>query len=97
MGKKTKAEIKQELALEKEKQEAIEREKQLEREREEAGGIDQINEDGSVVHLSSEQAQETIREKASQIYEKNLEAARELAKNDPKIVANVIKNWVNGE
>ena len=99
MGKKTKAEIKKELEIEKEKQAAIEREKELERKRleEDEGSVDQVNEDGTVVHLSSEEAQESVKTKASQIYEKNLETARELAKSDPKIVANVIKSWVNGE
>lgn len=29
-------------------------------------------------------------------YEKNMEIAKQLAKNDPKIVANVVKSWVNG-
>ncbi|MDP3844152.1 MAG: flagellar basal-body MS-ring/collar protein FliF [Oxalobacteraceae bacterium] len=29
-------------------------------------------------------------------YEKNLEMAKQLAKEDPKIVANVVKSWVNG-
>lgn len=29
-------------------------------------------------------------------YEKNMEMAKKLAKEDPKIVANVVKSWVNG-
>jgi len=29
-------------------------------------------------------------------YQQNLEIAKNLAKQDPKIVANVVKTWVNG-
>ena len=29
-------------------------------------------------------------------YEENLDAAKTLARNDPKVVANVVKAWVDG-
>ena len=54
------------------------------------------DEEASVVELSSqEDLPEEARAKASQAYEKDLEIARDLSRQDPKIVANVVKNWVN--
>jgi flagellar M-ring protein FliF len=29
-------------------------------------------------------------------YEQNLQAAKQIAKGDPKLVANVVKGWVSG-
>ena len=87
MGKDIKEE--QEKELEKEKERI--KQQELEESKEE------LNEDGSVVSLSGAEPPEVIKARASQVYEKNLGAAQELAKSDPKIVANVIKNWVNGE
>ena len=77
-------------AAEKAKQEEAEKEKleALERDAEE-------DEDGTVVKLSGEEAVQAA--KQTQSYELNLEMARTLAKDDPRIVANVIKTWVNNE
>ena len=30
-------------------------------------------------------------------YQDNLQAARQIARNDPKVVATVVKEWVGGE
>lgn len=52
-----------------------------------------------VVHLSHTSANGEHVELASQGslgYQQNLEIAKNLAKQDPKIVANVVKTWVNG-
>ncbi|MBC3861736.1 flagellar M-ring protein FliF [Undibacterium jejuense] len=75
---------------EKEKQEQAEKERieAEEKAAEEDGGA-------TVVNLSSEEAMQAV--KQSQSYEMNLEMARTLAKDDPRIVANVIKTWVNNE
>ena len=75
---------------EKERREQEEKEKleALEREAEE-------EEDGTVVKLSGEEASQVA--KQTQSYESNLEMARTLARDDPRIVANVIKTWVNNE
>lgn len=54
----------------------------------------QEEEEDSVVSLSEEAAQ--IHHPGSS-YENNLTMARELAKNDPRIVANVIKAWMSNE
>ncbi|NDI86652.1 flagellar basal-body MS-ring/collar protein FliF [Undibacterium crateris] len=77
------------------KAEAEEAERVAEEERiaEEAAAAE---EDGAVVQLSSEEEQQVAGKQAT-IYEMNLELARELAKSDPRIVANVIKKWVNNE
>lgn len=54
--------------------------------------------EGSVVNLSkSEPPVEEFHSKRAQAYEKDLEVAKSLAKQDPKIVANVVKSWVNNE
>ena len=75
---------------EKERREQEEKEKleALKREAEE-------EEDGTVVKLSGEEASQVA--KQTQSYESNLEMARTLARDDPRIVANVIKTWVNNE
>ncbi|MHB1176160.1 MAG: flagellar basal-body MS-ring/collar protein FliF [Sulfuriferula sp.] len=52
-----------------------------------------------VVHLSHMSANGEHAELATQGslgYQQNLEIAKSLAKQDPKIVANVVKTWVNG-
>jgi len=75
---------------EKEKQEQAEKER-IEAEEKAA----EEDEDATVVNLSSEEAMQAV--KQTQSYEMNLEMARTLAKDDPRIVANVIKTWVNNE
>ncbi len=55
----------------------------------------QQDEDGSVVTLSSQQSGEKSQNNSAQAYKKDLAAAQQLAKQDPKIVANVVKNWIN--
>ncbi|GBL45633.1 flagellar M-ring protein FliF [Sulfuriferula multivorans] len=52
-----------------------------------------------VVHLSHMSASGELTEMTSHgalAYQQNLEIAKSLAKQDPKIVANVVKAWVNG-
>ena len=51
--------------------------------------------DDTVVQLSGEEEQHAAKQGNS--YDMNLAFARELASQDPKIVANVIKTWVNNE
>jgi flagellar M-ring protein FliF len=56
------------------------------------------DEEGSVVNLSKkEPPPEEFQFKSAQAYEKDLEVAKNLSKQDPKIVANVVKTWVNSE
>ncbi|MFZ6720272.1 flagellar basal-body MS-ring/collar protein FliF [Undibacterium sp. Ji49W] len=69
-------------ALEAEKQKALEEEQ---REEEEA----------AIVNLSKEAEHQNTRQGSS--YEMNLEMAKALAKDDPRIVANVVKAWVSNE
>lgn len=45
---------------------------------------------GSAAHLLEQENRQISS------YDKNLEMAKQLAKNDPKVVANVVKSWVNG-
>lgn len=52
----------------------------------------ETNEDGSVVKLSTANAFTP----KQPTYQENLEAAKALAKQDPRIVANIVKNWVDG-
>ena len=55
-------------------------------------------EEGAVVNLSNQEpTAEEFQFKNAQAYEKDLEVAKNLSKQDPKIVANVIKTWVNSE
>jgi len=88
MGKDVKAEKAKKEQEEKERLEAEEQEA-------EAAATAEGDEDGAVVKLSSEE--EIQAAKQTQSYEQNLEMARALAKDDPRIVANVIKTWVNNE
>ncbi|MET3106532.1 flagellar M-ring protein FliF [Oxalobacteraceae bacterium GrIS 2.11] len=50
-----------------------------------------------VVKLSPEPEKDEFQFKNAQAYEKDLEVAKDLSRQDPKIVANVVKNWVNSE
>ena len=52
-------------------------------------------EDAAIVNLSREAEQQNT--KLSSSYEMNLEMAKTLAKEDPRIVANVVKAWVSNE
>jgi flagellar M-ring protein FliF len=52
------------------------------------------DDDGAVVHLSAEEEAEMAG--AAKTYQNNLEAAKALARQDPKVVANIIKAWVGG-
>lgn len=60
---------------------------------------DDDDDDGAVVNLSQQVAppEEEFQLKSAQAYEKDLEVARNLSRQDPKIVANVIKTWVNSD
>lgn len=49
-----------------------------------------------VVHLSHTSEHVELATAGSLGYQQNLEIAKSLAKQDPKIVANVVKSWVNG-
>jgi flagellar M-ring protein FliF len=51
-------------------------------------------EEAAIVNLTSQDEQEKT---PASTYETNMEMARQLAANDPKIVANVIKAWVSNE
>lgn len=51
--------------------------------------------EGAVVSFSKEAEHHAAKQMSS--YEINLDMAKELAKQDPKIVANVIKTWVSNE
>ncbi|MFZ6753139.1 flagellar basal-body MS-ring/collar protein FliF [Undibacterium sp. Dicai25W] len=80
------------------KDQEAEKEKQEQAEKERIEAEEKAAEDdggATVVNLSSEEAMQAV--KQSQSYEMNLEMARTLAKDDPRIVANVIKTWVNNE
>lgn len=55
------------------------------------GGID-VTEGDTFEHDSSELPQQPV----VQPYEQGLQAARQIAKDDPRIVASVLKDWVNG-
>jgi len=48
--------------------------------------------DGAVVQLSGGE----LPAPKLRSYQENLEAARALAKQDPRMVANIVKNWVDG-
>ncbi|HEY4542309.1 MAG TPA: flagellar basal-body MS-ring/collar protein FliF [Noviherbaspirillum sp.] len=54
----------------------------------------QIEEDDAVVHITHDP--EPMGAKA-RTYQDNLDAAKTLARNDPKMVANVVKAWVGNE
>jgi len=53
---------------------------------------DESDEDGAVVQLSSAEPLEP----KQRSYLDNLEAAKLLAREDPRMVANIVKNWVDG-
>jgi len=53
---------------------------------------DESDEDGAVVQLSSTE----LLEPKQRSYLDNLEAAKALARQDPRMVANIVKNWVDG-
>ncbi|MBN3851475.1 flagellar basal body M-ring protein FliF [Paraburkholderia sp. Ac-20342] len=59
-------------------------------------GIPAEERDGAVVEIEADP--ETLAlESAKHKYERNLEFARSIARQDPKIVATVVKNWVSDE
>jgi flagellar M-ring protein FliF len=59
-------------------------------------GIPSAERDGAVVEIETDS--ETLAlESAKHKYERNLEFARGIARQDPKIVATVVKNWVSDE
>ncbi|MBC3909144.1 MULTISPECIES: flagellar basal-body MS-ring/collar protein FliF [Undibacterium] len=77
------------MGKDKETLEALEAEK---REQEE---VEKEEEDAAIVNLSREAELQNTRHGSS--YETNLEMAKQLAKDDPRIVANVVKAWVSNE
>ena len=79
------------VAEEKAKKEAEEAEKLTSAEKE----LQQEEDDDTYVNLSSEEEIQAAKQGNS--YELTLDMAKELAKNDPRIVANVIKTWINNE
>ena len=52
----------------------------------------EADEDGAVVQLSSGE----LPPPKQRSYQENLEAAKALARQDPRMVANIVKNWVDG-
>ncbi|MFL9964247.1 flagellar basal-body MS-ring/collar protein FliF [Paraburkholderia sediminicola] len=59
-------------------------------------GIPAAEREGAVVEIETDS--ETLAlENAKHKYERNLEFARSIARQDPKIVATVVKNWVSDE
>ncbi|MGB6054738.1 MAG: flagellar M-ring protein FliF C-terminal domain-containing protein, partial [Burkholderiaceae bacterium] len=52
------------------------------------------DDEAAVVRISA-QATPVDAEPAPRIYQSNLDLARSMARDDPKVVANVVKNWVN--
>ena len=55
--------------------------------------------DDDVVHISHMSADGELMDLTTHGvlgYQQNLEMAKQLAKQDPKVVANVVKTWVNG-
>ncbi|MFL6715065.1 MAG: flagellar basal body M-ring protein FliF, partial [Burkholderiaceae bacterium] len=51
-----------------------------------------VDEDGAVVELSGG----ALPAPKQRSYQENLEAAKALARQDPRMVANIVKNWVDG-
>jgi flagellar M-ring protein FliF len=51
-----------------------------------------VDEDGAVVELSAG----ALPAPKQRSYQENLEAAKALARQDPRMVANIVKNWVDG-
>ncbi len=56
--------------------------------------VPQISAADTMVNLSGEQAAQLARPVAA--YDQNLEAAKQLAKDNPRMVASVVANWTNG-
>ncbi len=52
---------------------------------------------GQVTHHAGGAANQYAAQQAANSYEDNLQLAKQLAKDDPKIVATVVKEWVNKE
>ncbi|MFZ6709033.1 flagellar basal-body MS-ring/collar protein FliF [Undibacterium sp. TC9W] len=77
------------MGKDKETLEAIEAEKRAQEEAEKE------EEEAAIVNLSKEAELQNTRHGSS--YEMNLEMAKQLAKDDPRIVANVVKAWVSNE
>jgi flagellar M-ring protein FliF len=59
-------------------------------------GIPASEREGAVVQLETDSEMLAL-ESAKHKYERNLEFARNIARQDPKIVATVVKNWVTDE
>jgi flagellar M-ring protein FliF len=59
-------------------------------------GIPASEREGAVVQLETDSEMLAL-ESAKHKYERNLEFARSIARQDPKIVATVVKNWVTDE
>ncbi|MDH6149787.1 MULTISPECIES: flagellar basal-body MS-ring/collar protein FliF [Paraburkholderia] len=59
-------------------------------------GIPAEERDGAVVEIEAD-SEKLALENAKHKYERNLEFARSIARQDPKIVATVVKNWVSDE
>lgn len=77
------------MGKDKETLEAIEAEKRAQEEAEKE------EEEAAIVNLSKEAELQNTRHGST--YEMNLEMAKQLAKDDPRIVANVVKAWVSNE
>lgn len=61
-----------------------------------ASDADAEEDDASVVQLSSNAGEKPAEQIAAPGYAANLELAKQLARDDPKLVANVVKTWVDG-
>jgi flagellar M-ring protein FliF len=59
-------------------------------------GIPAAEREGAIVQLETDGEMLAL-ESAKQKYERNLEFARNIARQDPRIVATVVKNWVTDE
>ena len=55
------------------------------------------DEDGAIVQISSTDTEIGLAEEVKQLgYKKNLDIAKKMAAQDPRVVANVVKKWVSG-
>ncbi|MFM0200984.1 flagellar basal-body MS-ring/collar protein FliF [Paraburkholderia fungorum] len=59
-------------------------------------GIPAAEREGAIVQLETDSEMLAL-ESAKQKYERNLEFARNIARQDPRVVATVVKNWVTDE
>jgi flagellar M-ring protein FliF len=59
-------------------------------------GIPAAEREGAIVQLETDTEMLAL-ESAKQKYERNLEFARNIARQDPRVVATVVKNWVTDE